>query len=134
MNIFEEKIKISTEKGIDIINLTDNVEEKIKENEIKQGLCVVFNPGSTASIILNEDEPMLKEDLKDEFEELISSEEVYHHPSNAYSHLRALLLGPSQIIPIKEGGLKLGKWQEIMLVEMDVKPRERKISIMVIGE
>jgi len=119
-----EKIEISTEKGVDIINLTDEIKEILENSDIENGLCTVFNPGSTASIIINEDEPMLRKDLEDKLSEIVEEDEVYHHPSNGHSHLRAIILGPSETIPIKNGELDLGTWQEIMLVEMDIKPRK----------
>ncbi|MFB6076366.1 MAG: secondary thiamine-phosphate synthase enzyme YjbQ [Candidatus Aenigmatarchaeota archaeon] len=129
-----EKIHVSTEKGIDIVNLTDEVKEKLGNVEIKKGTCTVFNPGSTASIIINEDEPMLRKDLKDKLSELVEENKVYHHPSNGHSHIRSILLGPSETIPIINGELDMGTWQEIMLIEMDIKPRKREVTVVFQGK
>ncbi len=122
-------IKLSTEPG-KFYNITDKVEDMV--SKIKDGICLVFCPGSTGAILLNEDDPMLLEDLRRKLEEVAPKGELYQHPDNAYSHIHACLLGSSKAIPIKDGKLLLGQWQDIIFYECDSKPRERNILVKVI--
>lgn len=133
MEIITQKINIKT-KPEEIVNITDQVKEILENSSITEGICLIFNKGSTGSIIINEDERMLKADLKEKLEEFFPKEDVYHHPSNSHSHLRTIFLGSEEVLPIKNGELDLGSWQEIMFVENDVKSRTREILVKIIGE
>lgn len=133
MEIITQKIEIKT-KPEEIVNITDQVKEILKNSSITEGICLIFNKGSTGSIIINEDERMLKTDLKEKLEEFFPKEDIYHHSSNSYSHLRTIFLGSSEILSIRNTKLGLGTWQEIMFVENDIKPRNREILVEIIGE
>ncbi len=128
------KIVIKTKSGIDIVNFTNELRKIVAELEVKNGLMNVFVMGTTAAIIINEDEIHLKEDFKKLFEDLIPKDRLYFHPENAYSHLRSLILSPEKTIPIKDGKLSLGKWQSVMLIEFGKRKREREVIVTVLGE
>ena len=123
----------------DIIDLTAKITKHVEQARIRQGLVSVFVTGSTAGITTIEYEPGLIQDLKDLVEKLIPSDRRYHHDDrwgddNGFSHLRAALLGPSLTIPIDNGRLQLGTWQQVVLVDFDNRPRTREIIVQVIGE
>jgi len=134
MTIFERVIEFSTTKELEIVDITDYVEEAVEDSGIKDGICLVFVPGATGAVILNENDPSLLEDLKNILNDLIPQEKEYEHPINARSHLRAILLGNNQCIPIKNGKLELGTWQQIMFINLDTRARKRKVIIKIIGD
>jgi secondary thiamine-phosphate synthase enzyme len=96
-------------------------------------------PGSTAGITTVEYEPGLVRDLKEFFETLLPERQDYHHhqtwgDDNGSSHLRAALLGPSLLVPVEDGKLLLGSWQQVVLVDFDTRPRRRRLIVQVSGE
>jgi len=132
--IWNEKIKIKTKPGIDIVNFTNELRKFVAELDIKNGIMNVFVMGTTAAIIINEDEIHLREDFKKLFSDLIPEDRLYFHPENAFSHLRSLVLSPEKTIPIRDGKLSLGQWQSVMLIEFGKNRREREIIVTIIGE
>jgi secondary thiamine-phosphate synthase enzyme len=102
-------------------------------------LAALFVSGSTAAVTTIENEPGLVQDLKEFVERLIPSGKKYHHDDrwgddNGFSHLRASLFGPSLQVPIDNGRLLLGTWQQIVLVDFDNRPRTREIVVQIMGE
>ncbi len=132
--LINEKLIVKTKSGIDIVNITDELRKLVARYEIKNGIMNVFVMGTTAAIIINEDEIHLREDFKKIFEDLVPKDRLYFHPENAYSHLRSLILSPEKTIPIRDGKLSLGQWQSIMLIEFGKRKREREIIVTLIGE
>ena len=132
--IVNEKLVVKTKSGIDIVNITDELRKLVARYEIKNGIMNVFVMGTTAAIIINEDEIHLREDFKKIFEDLVPKDRLYFHPENAYSHLRSLMLSPEKTIPIRDGKLSLGQWQSVMLIEFGKRKREREIIVTLIGE
>ena len=121
----------------DAHDITDAVARAARE--VGSGIVAVFVIGSTAAITTIEFEPGAVADLNTVFEQLAPRAGEYEHhkrwgDDNGSSHVRAALLGPSLTVPIVDGELTLGTWQQIMLLEMDTRPREREIVIQVIGE
>ncbi len=131
--IFREIMKVVTKRG-DFVDITERVSGIVKSCEIKEGVCHVFVPATTAGIIINENERMLAEDLKRFFRSMADEKSLYNHPSNAFSHIRASLTDKDKTIPVSNGELLLGTWQSIMLWEFDVKDRKRDIIVTIIGE
>lgn len=131
--IFEKEIGIYTKEELDLVNITDKVSKVIKESGIKEGVCLAYSPGSTGALIINEWEDSLLEDFKDLMKSLVK-DTGYRHPANARSHLRTILTGNQQIIPIKDGKLELGTWQSIIFCNFDIKGRRRKVIVRVIGD
>jgi len=134
MTVFNESLTFSTGGEIDFIDLTGKVEEIVRRSGVKDGLVHVFAPHATGILILTEYEPSLLEDIKSTLERLIPRRAPYHHPSNAHSHLRSVLLCPDKTLPIVDGRIVLGTWQSLVFVETDVHPRHRTIIVQVVGE
>lgn len=131
-----EELKFSTNGEIDLIDITYNIEEIVERSGIKNGQVLVFVPGATGAIVTIEHERGLLEDFKKLLRELVPRGAGYRHDlidNNAHSHLRATLLGPSLVLPVVEGRVIRGTWQQIFFVELDVRPRRRKVVVQVTG-
>lgn len=133
-----EEINISTKGHCDIIDITSKVEEILNEHKIKNGQCTLFSVGSTAGLTTIEYEPGLLRDLPELFERIIPSNTSYHHDNtwhdgNGYAHLRSALLKTSLTIPIVNGELTLGTWQQIVFIDFDNRRRSRKVIVQLLG-
>ena len=131
--IFRESFEVKTET-LNYVDITKDIEKLVEKSKVKEGLCHIFLPGTTAGIILNEMDHFLIEDFKRVFRQLIDDKKMYSHPDNAYSHLRAALLQQSISLPVSKSKLMRGTWQSILLWEFDVKSRARQIVVTVTGE
>lgn len=139
MTVLTSIIQIRSKKENEIIDITDRVSKIVEKSKIESGAVIVFVVGSTAAITTIEYEPGLQKDFPEMLSRLAPKDVEYAHDNtwhdgNGHSHVRASLIGPSLAIPIIEGQLTVGTWQQIVLVEMDTRPRERKIILQVIGE
>lgn len=125
-----KEISISTSKRYELIDITREVGEIVKQSKTKEGLCLIFVPHSTAAIILTENESGLKNDWLKILKKLVERETFEHDriDNNADSHLLSGLLGQGKTLPVKNGSLVRGTWQNIFLVELD-GPRSRKVVI-----
>jgi len=137
--IYQREIHVQTAGHKDLHDLTDEVARIVGESKVRHGLAQVFNVGSTGAIGTIEFEPGLQKDLPDMLDKLIPPGRDYGHErawhdGNGHSHLQATLLGPSLTVPVKDGRLALGAWQQIFHLECDVKPRRRAIVITVMGD
>ena len=140
---YEENIM--TDKNFQIIDITEKVEEFIKESKVIEGIVTITTKHTTTAIRINENEPLLFKDIESHVESLVACEGHNHdmiekrtncppdEPKNAHSHLKALLMGASETMPIKDGRASLGKWQHILFIELD-GPRERTYTVVVIGK
>jgi secondary thiamine-phosphate synthase enzyme len=132
-------LQLETNGDGDVLDLTGEVTERVRESGISSGAVTVFVPGSTAGITTVEFEPGLRKDLPEFFEKIIPRGKTYHHDAtwgdgNGFSHVRAALVGPSLTVPIAASKLILGTWQQIVLLDFDNRPRSRKIVVQVMGE
>jgi secondary thiamine-phosphate synthase enzyme len=139
MKVQTTKLTEKTQGFCDIIDITPKVQQQIQAEKIQNGLATLFVPGSTAGLTTIEYEPGLVKDLKEVLERLIPSNQRYHHDDrwgddNGFSHLRASLFGPSLQIPVENGRLLLGTWQQIVLIDFDNRPRTREVMIQLMGE
>lgn len=139
MEIRSERFELESGGRDEVIDLTERVKKSIRGSGIKNGLVTVFVPGSTASISTIEYEPGLIKDIKELGERLAPSGKSYAHDDtwgdgNGYSHLRAAAIGPSLSVPIENGSPTLGTWQQIVLIDHDVRPRSRQVVVQVMGE
>ena len=132
--VFNTSYNFSTKGEIDFIDLTEKVHEAVSQSGIRNGLVHVFAPHATGILILTENEYDLLSDIKTFLEEIIPKHGTYRHPSNAYAHLRSMLLPPDKTMPVVNGCVEFGTWQSLVFVETDVHPRRRTIIIQVIGE
>jgi secondary thiamine-phosphate synthase enzyme len=119
-------------------DLTEQIGAIVNASAIKTGLAHIFNVGSTAAIGTIEFEPGLEHDLPAVLDKLIPPSRSYGHEQawgdgNGHSHLQATLLGPSLTVPVTNGKLVLGTWQQIFHLECDIRPRQRTVIITVMG-
>ena len=139
MAVLTKRIQIKSKGEMDIIDITDKTSQAIKESKIKNGLVTVFVSGSTAAVTTIEYEPGLRYDFPEMLSRVAPKEIEYKHDNtwhdgNGHSHVRASLIGPSLTIPIVEGNMSLGTWLQIVLLEMDTRPRDRNLILQLIGE
>lgn len=137
--IHQGRFVVKTAGHRDIHDLTAEVSWIVAASDVQTGLAHIFNIGSTASIGTIEFEPGLERDLPEILDKLIPPGKKYGHEQawhdgNGHSHLQATLLGPSMTVPVSHGRLALGEWQQIFLLECDIKPRERVVVVTVMGE
>jgi secondary thiamine-phosphate synthase enzyme len=128
------QLKIQTSRRIELVDITSEVQEDVRKNEIYEGVCLISTRHTTAGIIINENESGLKEDIVDLLSKLVPTGAGYRHDridNNADSHLRAVLIGASEALPVSEGKLELGTWQRIFFAEMD-GPRNRTVNITLL--
>ena len=139
MDIVTESFSISTKGNSDIIDITGEVQSKIRSTGFIEGNVLVFVSGSTAGITTIEFEPGLKKDYPQFFEKIIPSNVSYHHDQtwhdgNGHSHIRASLQKSSLTIPFNDGELLLGTWQQIILIDFDNRSRKRNITVQITGK
>ncbi len=139
MRIVRETLVRPTTADTDIQDLTQDVAQILAQSGIREGQVLVFTPGSTAGITTIEFESGVVFDLEQAIERLAPRDIHYDHDArwgdgNGYSHVRAALLGPSMAVPVVDGQLQIGTWQQIVLCDFDNRPRERKIIVQVMGE
>jgi len=133
------RFKVSTKGFNDIIDITDEVAKIVEKSKVKEGICLVSCPGSTTGLTTIEYESGLVSDLKKALERVAPMSEDYEHckkwgDCNGYAHIRSALLKPFLAIPIENGNLLLGTWQQIILIDFDNRARTREITVKVVGE
>ncbi len=128
-----QTLEFQTSQSRELINMTNDVEGVVAESNVKEGTCLVFAPHATAAVLINEDEPGFKADVEKLIDMWIPQGDWAHDKvdSNATSHLSSALIGQSRVIPIIDGHLKLGTWQEIFLVELDGPRSSRKVIVQI---
>lgn len=139
MTCIHSTFTLSTTADIDILDITQDVQSVVKVSGIENGQVCVFIGGSTGSITTIEYEPGVVKDLKRTLKEIAPPDREYEHDAawgdgNGYSHVLSALLGPTQTFPIDNGTIQLGTWQQIVLVDLDNKPRRRLVRITCMGE
>lgn len=129
-------IKVSTQGNNDIIDITPELRKILKQEKIKDGVMFISVIGSTAALTTMEYEPGLVEDLQKKLEDLFPYRKDYAHnftwsDDNGHSHLRSSFVKTHLFVSVTQGGLDLGTWQQVVLVDFDTRPRERKIAVKV---
>jgi len=132
------ELEVDTTSGTDILDLTPGVAEKVRASGMTAGLLNLFIFGSTAALSTIEYESGVVNDLRDAIERLFPKDLTYEHDrrwgdGNGYSHVRAAFLKPSLNVPIEDGCLLLGAWQQIVLLDFDNRPRHRRIRGQIMG-
>jgi len=143
MTIFTEKLFLKSERATELIKITDRVLQVVGKSKVKNGIINVFTLHVTTGLTINEDDPKLEEDIARFLLKAVPEDDSYAHHHffrkdgrmavNAYSHIRASLLGPSLTIPLQDGQAVLGSRQHIYLVELD-GPQTRGFVIQVMGD
>ncbi len=131
-------LRLRTAGDGEVVDLTDGVRRIVRTAGVQRGVVVVFVPGSTVAVTTMEFEPGGIQDVREAFERLIPAGRDYahnrlNHDSNAHAHIRAAIVGPSESVPILDGELALGTWQQIVLLDFDDRPRERRVTVSVLS-
>jgi secondary thiamine-phosphate synthase enzyme len=131
-------LRLDTQGDGQIIDITDGVASVVRTAQVERGIAVVFATGSTVAITTMEYERGGVHDLQTLLERLIPARGDYehnrlNHDSNAHAHLRAAVIGPSETVPIVDGRLTLGTWQQLVLIDFDDRPRERSVTVQVLS-
>lgn len=139
MPVETRELRFSTTARTDVIDITPEVARLLGEISVGEGLCVLFVPGSTGALTTIEHESGVLEDLTRAIDRVAPETIPYAHDArwgdgNGYSHVRAALIGPSLHIPVIDGKLALGRWQQIVLLDFDNRPRERRILAQFHGD
>ncbi len=139
MGVYSDQINIKTDGEVDIIDITDEIQNSIDKSKLKDGIICIFVPGSTGTLTTIEYEPGLKKDLPQALEKIAPKGIYYNHhetwhDDNGHSHVRASLMGPSITVPFRNKKLIHGTWQQIVFVELDTSPRNREIIVQIVGE
>ena len=139
MSVYSGEIQISTKCEGDIIDITSNIQEIVKVSKIRNGIICVFVPGSTGTLTTIEYEPGLLNDFPKALDKIApkSIEYDHHntwHDDNGRSHVKASLMGPSITLPVIDGKVIHGTWQQIVFIELDTRSRNRNIIVQIVGE
>jgi secondary thiamine-phosphate synthase enzyme len=146
LTLWAETLTFQTTAAREFLDVTAEVESVLRRAHVSQGWASVFSKHTTAAVVLNENEPLLLQDMASLLERLSASNAVYQHNdfgrregemepgecANGHAHCQHLLLGASENIPVADGGLDLGRWQRIFLLELD-RPRERQLVVQIFG-
>lgn len=138
MQVYGREIAFDTEGFSDIKDVTGEVQQIVTESGVRQGQVTVSVIGSTASVSTMEYEPALVKDIQKKLEELASKNMHSYHSQtwgddNGFSHIRATLMGPSSTVPVDRGRVLLGTWQQIVVIDHDNRPRNRRVYVQVLG-
>jgi len=131
-------LRVQTPGDTAVVDLTEGVRSVVARSDVQAGVAVVFAVGATVGVTTLEHEPGAIADLQALLDRLVPREGEYehnarNHDTNAHSHLRAALVGPSEAIPVVGGALGLGTWQQVVLLDFDDRPRERIVSVQVLS-
>lgn len=138
--IFTKQIKVETHGNTHIVDITPDVTDALNSSGIENGIAVLFNVGSTAAITTIEYEPgLVNRDIAEALERIAPENGEYlheqtWHDDNGHSHVRASLLGPSLTVPVVDGKMTLGTWQQIVLMDFDTRSRTRTVICQIMGE
>ncbi|MEE8133182.1 MAG: secondary thiamine-phosphate synthase enzyme YjbQ [Nitrososphaerales archaeon] len=139
MVVITKTMKIKTERELQMVNITNEVVKAVEGSNMNDGIATVFVLGSTAAVTTIEYEPGLLSDFPDMLERIAAKNITYKHQQmwhdgNGHSHIRASLVGPSLTVPFTNKHLTLGTWQQIILIELDIRNRNRSLVVQIIGE
>lgn len=139
MAAFQKELVVQTKGHGHMQNVTELLAEVVRDSGVSTGLANLFNVGSTGAVGTLEFEPGLERDLPEQLDRLLPPSRDYGHErawgdGNGHSHLQATLLGPSLSVPVREGRLVLGTWQQVIHLECDIKARRRTLIATVLGE
>jgi secondary thiamine-phosphate synthase enzyme len=139
MKVVSDTIKLHTEGEGDMIDMTSQLSNIVKESKIKNGTVTIFVSGSTAAVTTIEYESGLIHDFPVMLSRIVPKDIEYEHDNtwhdgNGHSHVRSSLIGPSITIPIIHGKLTLGTWQQVVFLEMDTRSRNRTVILQIMGK
>ncbi len=137
MTVINEKFIVHTKGNTDIKDITRQVQNAVYKHSLHDAVVYIYVAGSTVSITNIEYEPGLLKDLPEALEKIAPVEKDYHHDEtwhdgNGYSHVRASIVGNSTMVPLIDGALQLGQWQQIVLIDFDNKARTRTVYVQIL--
>ena len=149
MKVFQHERRMRTSGGLSVTDITDDVNEAVRESGVRNGIACVYSPHTTCAVRVNEFESGFLEDFAMLLKRLVPSEQYYQHDDwdkrtenlcpedmdfgNGHSHCMSMLLGPAgESIPITDGELLLGQWQRVLFIELD-RERDRRWLVQVVG-
>jgi secondary thiamine-phosphate synthase enzyme len=138
MVVDARELSLETSGGVELHDITADVSRIVRSGGLGEGLVAVHVPGSTGALTTIEYEPGLIEDLSEALQRLAPRDAHYAHDArwgdgNGHSHVRASLIGPSISVPVHRGSPVLGTWQQIVFVELDNRPRSRRLMVQLVG-
>lgn len=138
MKVHSGTLELNTQGHADMVDLTPHVERVVDESQISQGLVTIFTPSSTSSVTTIEYESGALEDLRKALDEIAPVDREYRHnlrwgDGNGHAHLRSALMKTSFSVPIVNGRMTLGTWQQILFIDFDVRPRTRSLLVQILG-
>lgn len=139
MGVHQHSFRVSTQGHCDVIDITRHVAAAVSASKIRTGIVSVAGKGSTLAVTTIEYEPGAVSDLRRALEQIAPENDNYAHNAhwgdhNGFAHLRSALLGTAKSFPVRDGALEVGTWQQIVLCDFDDRPRERHITVTVVGE
>ncbi len=139
MVVESHTLKVQTRREGELVDITEQIQEEVEKAELNDGIAILFVPGSTGALTTIEYEPGLVVDFPRVLDKLVPRNLPYEHEKrwhdgNGHSHVKASLLGPDLAVPFKNRKLLLGTWQQIVFVELDVRPRDRTIIVQLLGD
>ena len=139
MTVQSHVIEFQTGGDAEVVEITARVARVVAESELSSGIVTLFSPSATSALTTIEYESGCVQDLQRLFDEIAAPNRHYAHNArwgdgNGHSHIRAALLGPSLTVPFVDGRLTLGTWQQIIFVDFDNRPRQRRLVVQIIGE
>jgi secondary thiamine-phosphate synthase enzyme len=137
MTVFRRRFDLTTRVHNEVVDITSEVQRVVAESAVREGLCCVFTPHATAAITINEnDDENIGTDFVDALGKLVVEHDGWLHDridNNAAAHIKSALVGPSESIPIEDGRLLLGTWQNVFFCEFDGPRRQRGVVVTVVG-
>ena len=138
MSVINEKITVHTKGNTDIIDITRMVQSAVYKHNLESAVVYVYAAGSTVAITNIEFEPGLLVDLPEALEKIAPVASEYHHDEtwhdgNGYAHVRASIIGNNTMVPLIDGALQLGQWQQIVLIDFDNKARTRNVWVQIVA-
>jgi secondary thiamine-phosphate synthase enzyme len=139
MSVESQELRFRTRREGEILDITDQTQRVVDSSKLKNGVVTLFVPGSTGALTTIEYEPGLLTDFPSALENLAPKDAFYEHENrwrdgNGHSHIRASMIGPDLSVPFRDKKLALGTWQQIVFLELDVRPRDRTVIIQLVGE
>ena len=146
MQVYRSRIAVQSQNAPEFVDLTDVVHRQLEKCPVREGYVLVFSRHTTAGVVIQENEPLLLQDMARKLKEIASPDEAYAHDdfsirtenlieemdANGHSHCQGLFLGQSVHVPIHEGKMQIGRWQRIFLLELD-SPRAREVVVQFMG-
>jgi len=139
MPVYQKSFRVPTRGHADVLDITPQVSRIVRDSKLRYGVVNVSGKGSTLGITTIEYEPGAVADLQRALEKIAPADHDYAHNArwgddNGYSHLRSALIGTAKSFPLRDGSLELGAWQQVVLCDFDNRPREREVTVTVVGE